>query len=252
MTPLPRRILAGLVLALIAVSCTSNGPEQTAGAPTPGGPASQTSPPQPRKVDPRQGGFDIGFGEFAVTLEAAAIRPGPVAFVIHNGGKLVHGFEMQSEDGGDSSGSGSGGGDRFKVETRTFGPGETIRLKVDLAPGLYKVECFVANHDDLGMEVLLEVRPNAPLVRQRTAAGNEVEMRGFAFAPETLTVPVGTEVTWTNGDPTEHTVTAEDGSFDSGPIAADGTFSRRFEQAGAITYLCEIHPSMRGEIRVRG
>ena len=33
-----------------------------------------------RKVDPRRGGLELGFGEFAITLEAAEIRPGPVTF----------------------------------------------------------------------------------------------------------------------------------------------------------------------------
>ena len=84
--------------------------------------------------------------------------------MIHNGGELTHGFEMEAEDG-DRSGPGGGDDDRFKVETETFGPGETVRLDLDLTPGLYKIECFVANHDDLGMEVLLEVREDAPLQR---------------------------------------------------------------------------------------
>lgn len=116
------------------------------------------------RVDPRDGGFEVGFGEYAITLEAEAIRSGPVTFVIHNGGAEVHGFEMEIEGEDDSSGSGSGD-DGFKIERPTFGPGETIRVLMDLAPGIYKVECFVANHDDLGMEALLEISPNAPLVR---------------------------------------------------------------------------------------
>ena len=78
-----------------------------------------------------------------------------MTFVVHNGGKLVHGFEMEIESG-DSSGSGSGD-EGFKIERPTFDPGETIRVRMTLAPGVYKVECFVANHDDLGMEALLEV-----------------------------------------------------------------------------------------------
>src|SRR5918996_371358 len=127
----------------------------------------------------------------------AAIRPGPVTFVVHNGGKLVHGLEMESQARRDSSGSGSGSDERFKVETGRFWPGETLRLRLDLAPGLYKIECFVANHDDRGMEILLEVRPAAPLVRQ-AAAGDAVAIEGFAFDPQTIEVPTGTEVTWTN------------------------------------------------------
>jgi plastocyanin len=205
------------------------------------------APAAPRKVDPRQGGFEVGFGEFAVTLEAPAIRPGPVTFVVRNGGELIHGFEMELE-GADSSGPGSGD-EGFKIERPTFGPGETIRIPMDLAPGVYKVECFVANHDDRGMEALLEVRPDAPKVRQEPAGGgNAVAITGFAFAPATLRVHAGTEITWTNQDPAPHTVTAEDGSFDSGQLDQGATFSATVE--GAVTYVCQIHPTMRGSIEV--
>jgi plastocyanin len=204
---------------------------------------------QPRRVDPRQGGFQIGFGEFAVTLEAAAIRPGPVTFVIRNGGELVHGFEMEAESEDDSSGPGSGE-DGFKIEQPTFGPGESMRLNLDLAPGVYKIECYVADHSDRGMEILLEVRPDAPKVQQEQAGGNAVAIEGFAFAPATLEVAAGTEVMWTNRDPEAHTVTSDDGSFDSGPIDPDGTFSVTFDQSGTVTYVCNIHPAMTGTVRV--
>jgi plastocyanin len=171
-----------------------------------------------------------------------------VTLVVRNGGKLVHGFEMELE-GEDSSGSGSGD-QGFKIERPTFDPGETIRVRMNLAPGLYKVECFVGNHDDLGMEALLEVGPEAPLVRQAPAGdvGDAVAIAGFAFDPSTLEVTAGTEVTWTNQDPAQHTVTADDGSFDSGPIDQGATFTTTVN--APVTYVCAIHPTMTGAIRV--
>ena len=246
-----RSLMAMTVIALLAAGCaqpeTEVRPVEAGGgqdAEAEGGAAAGT----PTRVDPRQGGFDVGFGEYAVTLEAPAIRPGPVTFVVRNGGVEVHGFEMELE-GEDSSGPGSGD-EGFKIERPTFGPGETIRVRLDLAPGVYKVECFVANHDDLGMEALLEVRPDAPLVRQAPAADatDAVAITGFAFQPATLQVPAGTEVTWTNEDPAQHTVTAEDGSFDSGPLDQGGTFSATVN--GSVDYVCAIHPEMRGRIEV--
>jgi plastocyanin len=203
-----------------------------------------------RRVDPRQGGFEIGFGEYAVTLEAPAIRPGRVTFEVTNGGKLVHGFEMEAEGENDSSGPGSGD-EGFKIERPSFRPGQTIRIPLNLAAGVYKIECWVANHDDLGMEILLEVRPDAPKVRQAAAdGGNDVAIQGFAFDPEELPVAPGTEVTWTNEDPEAHTVTAEDGSFDSGPIEPGRSFSVQVGAAGRISYICEIHPSMTASLQV--
>jgi plastocyanin len=209
--------------------------------------------PKPKKVDPREGGFEIGFGEYAVTLEAPAIRPGSVTFVVTNGGKLVHGFEMETEGAeGDSSGPGSGDG--FKIEKPSFRPGETIRIPLNLAPGVYKIECWVDGHDDLGMEILLEVRPGAPLVRQQPAgaSADSVSIQGFAFDPDSLQVEAGTEVTWTNEDPVAHTVTAKDDSFDSGPIEPGKSFSVKIDGSGTIAYFCAIHPSMEGAIEVAG
>ncbi|MGH2671836.1 MAG: plastocyanin/azurin family copper-binding protein [Actinomycetota bacterium] len=211
------------------------------------------------RVDPRDDGLEVALGEWAVTLEAGAIRPGRVTFVVHNRGTIPHGFEIEAEDEGDSSGSGSGDG--LKAETELLQPGETARLALDLLPGLYKVECLVDGHDDLGMEGFLEVRMDAPLVRDRSAAGgtdaagsggaNDVSIQDFTFAPADLEVAQGTEVTWTNEDPAPHTVTAEDGSFDSGTLEPGQTFSVSVQGNGPITYRCEIHPAMVGAITVR-
>ncbi len=77
----------------------------------------------------------------------------------------------------------------------------------------------------------------------------------FAFSPATLTIKVGTTVTWTNMPQAGHTVTSDDGkSFDSGisnPIAASGgTYSFTFPKAGTFPYHCQIHPFMKATITV--
>lgn len=176
--------------------------------------------------------------------------------MVNNGGTLVHGFELKSEDEGSGSNSGPGGGDEsddeFKVESNTFGPGQTVRIDVDLPPGLYELECFVADHDELGMRTLLEVREGAPLVAPEVAASDQVVVQGFAFGPATLEVPAQTEVTWINRDTTQHTVTARDQSFDSGILEGGARFSARFDAAGEFAYFCQIHPDMEGIIRVTG
>jgi plastocyanin len=72
-----------------------------------------------------------------------------------------------------------------------------------------------------------------------------VTISNFAFTPSTLTVAVGTIVTWTNQAPNDHTVTADNGtSFNSGPIASGGTFSFTFTTAGTFPYHCAIHTEM--------
>jgi plastocyanin len=80
--------------------------------------------------------------------------------------------------------------------------------------------------------------------------GANVAIVDFTFDPANLEVAVGDTVTWTNADPTAHTATADDGSFDSGNIDTDGTFEFTFEEAGEFTYICEIHTQMTGTITV--
>lgn len=191
----------------------------------------------------------VGFGEWAIQLEAREVRPGPITFVVRNGGTMIHGFEMEAE-GGDADSSGPGSGDGLKLEANAFEPGGTVRIRTNLAPGVYKIECFIANHDDLGMETTLLVNERAPLARVRQSSSNDVELDGFAFTPPIVEVPVGTEVTWTNRDPETHTVTSDAGAFDSGALRPGATFSSRFPAAGRFPYLCQIHPSMEGEIVV--
>ena len=80
----------------------------------------------------------------------------------------------------------------------------------------------------------------------------QVAIQDFAFAPQVLEVPVGTTVTWINNDPSQHTATASDGSFDSGVLAQGGTFSFTFETPGTYDYICSLHPNMTGQIVVTG
>lgn len=201
--------------------------------------AAPARPASVSAVDPRSGGFEVALGEWRVTLEAKAIRPGPVTFVIANRGKLVHGFELDT------------GGDEDEVETRTLRPGETARLTVSLSAGSYRFECFVGDHDDLGMRGILSVRADAPLVAPPAASKNSVAISGFAFRPALLRVKAGTTVRWRNSDPAPHTVTASSRAFDSKTIAQGAPYSRRFARPGTYTYLCVLHPQMTGKVIVR-
>ena len=203
--------------------------------------------PAPRRVDPRRGGFDITLGEWAITPEAPSVRPGRIAFVIHNRGTVPHGFEIELE--GDSSGPGSG--DLFKAESELLQPGESTRMVLNLGPAVYKIECLVDGHDDMGMEGPLDVRRDAPLVAaEPKGRPDEVSITGFAFAPASIAVEPGTEVTWTNEDPTDHTVTSTSGDFGSDSLGAGARFTHLFDQPGTYSYRCAIHPEMKGQVKV--
>lgn len=84
-----------------------------------------------------------------------------------------------------------------------------------------------------------------------TSGGLSVTLDHEAFAPTSLTVKVGDKVTWTNKDVEAHTVTADQGAFDSGVVAVGQSFSFTFTKAGTYSYHCDIHPTMRATIIVK-
>ena len=82
------------------------------------------------------------------------------------------------------------------------------------------------------------------------ASANAVNIDNFAFTPASLTVPVGTTVTWTNKDEEPHTVASGDGSFHSPGMGAGATYSFTFTKAGNFDYICSIHPFMHATVVV--
>ena len=84
------------------------------------------------------------------------------------------------------------------------------------------------------------------------AATASVRLAGAQFAPTSVTVAVGGTVTWTNDDTSKHTVTADNGSFDSGTLNSGATFAQTFTAAGTYAYGCDFHGNMRGTITVTG
>jgi plastocyanin len=79
-----------------------------------------------------------------------------------------------------------------------------------------------------------------------------VSIKNFAFNPPNATVSAGTTVTWVNNDQTAHTVTANDGAFDSGTLQPGKSYSFKFDKAGTYAYHCNIHPDMTATVTVSG
>jgi uncharacterized repeat protein (TIGR01451 family) len=73
----------------------------------------------------------------------------------------------------------------------------------------------------------------------------------WGYSPSTITIHVGDTVTWTNVGAMAHTVTADDGSFDSGSLNTGDTWSMTFQTAGTFTYYCTPHPWMKGTVIVK-
>ena len=71
------------------------------------------------------------------------------------------------------------------------------------------------------------------------------------FDPPDVTVEPGSTITWTNKGDEPHTVTADDGSFDSERLNPGDSYTVAFGGQGTVTYHCEIHPDeMRGSVTV--
>jgi plastocyanin len=93
--------------------------------------------------------------------------------------------------------------------------------------------------------------PTEAAPAEGSADGTTVEIAEFAFSPAELEVPVGASVVWTNGDEFAHTAQADDGTFDTGDIAAGASSDPvTFEEPGTYSYFCGIHNSMTAVITV--
>jgi plastocyanin len=72
----------------------------------------------------------------------------------------------------------------------------------------------------------------------------------WGYAPGTQRIQPGTWVTWSNAGQDPHTVTADDGSFDSGNLDPSEGFSWFFSDPGTFQYTCALHAWMTGKIIV--
>src|SRR5690348_40271 len=77
-----------------------------------------------------------------------------------------------------------------------------------------------------------------------------VAISDYSFKPATITVAPGTRIVWTNKDDDPHTVTGDDGSFDSKGLGQGDTYGRLFSKPGRYAYHCSAHPFMKGVVIV--
>lgn len=91
---------------------------------------------------------------------------------------------------------------------------------------------------------------NAPAPSGEAPRSEKVEIVGFSYDPDPVTIQAGGKVIWINQDSAPHTATADDGSFDTGTIEEGKLGSESFKQPGTYPYHCTIHPSMHGTIEV--
>jgi plastocyanin len=75
-------------------------------------------------------------------------------------------------------------------------------------------------------------------------------LQRWGYAPATSRIDPGAWVTWSNAGEDVHSITAVDGSFDSGDLLPSEGFSWYFDQPGTFEYLCTLHPWMVGRVVV--
>jgi plastocyanin len=94
---------------------------------------------------------------------------------------------------------------------------------------------------------LAPVLPTGPASAGGSATVNVVNM---SFSPASLTVPLGATVTWNFQDMTTHDTSSKGRFWASGPKSSGDSFSYTFVASGSYAYLCTIHPSMTGVVKV--
>lgn len=103
--------------------------------------------------------------------------------------------------------------------------------------------------------------PPAPAATSRQPSGVQsprpaprtvrAAMKNLAYLPRKLEIVAGTTVAWKNDDPLDHSVTADDKSFDSGLIKSGATWRWTFTQPGTYHVTCTPHPFMRITVVVK-
>ena len=90
----------------------------------------------------------------------------------------------------------------------------------------------------------------APAPASAPVATSSVTIKNFAFSPASITVKVGTTVTWTNQDQDAHTVTDKGGAFGSQALDTNASYKFTFSKPGTYNYFCTIHPFMTATVVV--
>ena len=78
----------------------------------------------------------------------------------------------------------------------------------------------------------------------------KINISGFKFVDNEISINVGTSIIWTNNDTSMHTATSIDSKFDSGYLYENQIYEFKFLNAGIYTYRCSLHSGMIGKINV--
>ncbi|MCX6520160.1 MAG: cupredoxin domain-containing protein [Actinobacteria bacterium] len=140
-------------------------------------------------------------------------------------------------------------------DTGLLARGATARTRFP-EPGTFPYFCVI--HPNMSGTILVTGADGAPPPPPKAApaaapvGAGDVAMTDFAFGPAQITVGAGSSVRFVNNGVAPHTATANDRSFDTGTVQPGSSATVVFANAGTFTYLCIIHPDMKGTVRVQG
>jgi plastocyanin len=101
-----------------------------------------------------------------------------------------------------------------------------------------------------------DVSTGAPAAGSATSKTGSVSIQdgnsqsSFRFSPSSLTVASGDTVTWTNNGSEPHDVSGD--GLSSGTLSPGQNYSHTFKGPGSFSYVCSIHPFMKGSVTVKG
>jgi plastocyanin len=101
------------------------------------------------------------------------------------------------------------------------------------------------------LNLLLFVRAGEMDKARVAAKENKIEIKDFAFNPQTITVKSGEKITWINRDEEPHTIVSVEKQFKkSSALDTDQEFTIIAGSPGTYSYFCSVHPKMTGTIVV--
>lgn len=74
----------------------------------------------------------------------------------------------------------------------------------------------------------------------------DVTARDDFFDPDEFTIEAGGSVLWENRGQNIHSVTSDDGDFESGDMSSNDIFDFSFDEPGEYPYYCRFHGSPGG------
>jgi plastocyanin len=103
----------------------------------------------------------------------------------------------------------------------------------------------------LGSALLVVFGGTSLVTAAAPAATLKVDIKQHKYSPDTLTIPVGTTVTWVNHDDDVHTVVSSAQAFMSRGIDNEESYSYTFTKPGTYVYFCTLHPLMTAKVIVK-